>query len=286
MFFVSGDMKVFAFWIFFFGICLGIPALGQTCTANGCDSLSVADLRDELSSWQTASSDCNDDGELDIRDFVCMLNSVSDLNPPELSAIGNQTVDVGQTLSFSLMAVDPNEDPLSYHYDPPLDNVVLDWNTGFFTFTPSQAQRGEHLLRFTVSDGFLNDQETISIQVLGVVADDQDLETAEDISLNITLTASKISGSVSFDIVELPGHGAISGEPPELTYFPETNYTGTDSFRFTATDDLGTSSPGIIRIELLAVNDAPVALDGQVVAAVETPRDILLDGVRRPHKRL
>ena len=89
-------------------------------------------------------------------------------SPPVLNAIGNQTVDLGRTLTFKLTATDPNpKDSLAFTISPlPLPaNASLNAMTGVFTFRPRADQVGEIKLTFKVSDGKLQDSEAVAITV-------------------------------------------------------------------------------------------------------------------------
>jgi len=89
--------------------------------------------------------------------------------PPVLDPIGDQTVDLGSTLTLKLMARDPNGDPLTFAAAPlPLPaNMALHALTGLFTFIPDKDQIGIIDLTFIVSDGAFTDSQTITLTVLG-----------------------------------------------------------------------------------------------------------------------
>ena len=56
-------------------------------------------------------------------------------------------------------------------------------------------------------------------------------------------------------------NGSLSGSAPDLTYTPEANYNGSDSFTFKASDGTADSNTATVSITVTAVNDAPVASD-------------------------
>jgi|GEM_PF-6786047 len=56
-------------------------------------------------------------------------------------------------------------------------------------------------------------------------------------SLSFSLTAQDPESSVlTFDITAPPQHGILTGAPPGMTYTPDGNYFGPDSFTFIASD--------------------------------------------------
>ena len=87
--------------------------------------------------------------------------------PPVLDPIGDITVPLGMTLVLPLTASDPNGDVLSFFATPlPLpDGAGLDSASGQFRFRPNEDQIGQFQLTFIVSDGFLTDEETVTVTV-------------------------------------------------------------------------------------------------------------------------
>jgi len=87
----------------------------------------------------------------------------------------------------------------------------------------------------------------------------QSVSTAEDTPLAITLSGTDPeSDPLTFAVVSGPSNGTLSGTAPNLTYTPNTNYNGADSFTFTASDASLTSAAAMISITVTAGNDAPV----------------------------
>ncbi|VAX36613.1 T1SS secreted agglutinin RTX, partial [hydrothermal vent metagenome] len=87
--------------------------------------------------------------------------------PPVLNVIGDQSVDLGTSLNFTVSGSDPNNDPLSFSVSPlPLpENSSFNSQTGFFNFVPQADQVGVISLTFKVSDGEFFDEEVVVITV-------------------------------------------------------------------------------------------------------------------------
>lgn len=69
------------------------------------------------------------------------------------------------------------------------------------------------------------------------VAQDQHVFTEVNTSVNITLTATDVDGdSLTYQVLRQPLHGSLSGVAPTLTYIPNTDFAGNDSFTFKAND--------------------------------------------------
>ncbi|MFC1727921.1 putative Ig domain-containing protein [Nanoarchaeota archaeon] len=83
--------------------------------------------------------------------------------PPVLNSIGNQTVDEGDVLTFSITATDPENDTLTY------DVVSLPSGATFvgqtFTWDTDYTDSGSYIVTFNVTDGLNWDSETITITV-------------------------------------------------------------------------------------------------------------------------
>jgi hypothetical protein len=65
----------------------------------------------------------------------------------------------------------------------------------------------------------------------------------------IVLTGSDLENDpLTFQIVSLPANGSLSGTAPYVTYTPDTNFTGADSFTFRVTDGGAWSTPATVSI--------------------------------------
>jgi len=104
---------------------------------------------------------------------------------------------------------------------------------------------------------------TVSIENSAPVADSQAVLTDEDTAITITLTGTDVDGdSLTYTLTIQPGRGTLSGTPPALTYTPNLNFTGEDSFTYTISDGNEGTATATVRITVVSINDAPVALAG------------------------
>lgn len=93
------------------------------------------------------------------------------------------------------------------------------------------------------------------------VAAAQSLSTNEDTPLNITLAATDANGDpLTYTIASSPSQGSLTGTGAARTYTPNANYSGNDSFVFTASDGSAESS-ATVWIAVIAINDPPLASD-------------------------
>jgi len=207
------------------------------------------------------------------------------MNDSPIAMAQEFTLDEDSLLSSALLASDIDEDTLTFALSENVLNGVLSLNAdGSFTYTPEANFSGEDTFLFTVSDGALTTgpllaQLTIYPLNDAPVAQAQSLDTNEDSALGLTLAASDLEGdSLTFFVVDQPTHGLLSGVAPNLVYTPNGNYSGPDSFTFTASDAELTSDLGTIALNIIPVNDMPSAIAQSISFVGEGPILILLSG--------
>ena len=86
------------------------------------------------------------------------------------------------------------------------------------------------------------------------VGDDQQVTTAPNTARAITLTGSDSEGdALTFTVLTGPSNGALGGDAPNLTYTPDANFTGSDSFTFVANDGTADSGPATVSITVSSI---------------------------------
>jgi len=81
-------------------------------------------------------------------------------------------------------------------------------------------------------------------------------------------------------LVSNPSHGTVTlNANGSFTYRPNTNYNGTDTFTYRATDGIATSGPATVTITVIPVNDRPVAVNDSYVTLEDTALSITAPGV-------
>ena len=104
-------------------------------------------------------------------------------------------------------------------------------------------------------------------------ADDQGVSTDEDTPVEITLTGSDVDGdALTFEVVDGPTNGALSGSGANLTYTPDADYNGPDSFTFRANDGTADSNLATVSISVAGGSYA-LSFDGSddIVRAAQVP---------------
>ncbi len=184
------------------------------------------------------------------------------------------------------------------------------------TYTPNAGYFGSDSLQFTVTDRGNPDNcgapanncaapltsaaATINIAVVPVntapSATPQSINVNENSSKSLTLTgadAETSSANLNFSVTSGPLHGTLSGTAPNLTYTPNSNYFGADSFQFKATDrgkpdncgapgancsGVMTSTAATVNITVAPVNSAPIGTAQSLATNENTGLGITLSG--------
>ena len=202
------------------------------------------------------------DGALsDTEIFSITINNV---NRAPVADDQSLNTDEDTVLPITLTASDPDGDVPAYIILSTPDNGTLSGTAPDLSYTPNPGYNGPDSFTFQVTDGTADSNvATVNISVGAVndppLANDQSVNTDEDTPVNITLSASDPeSDPLTFAIVTDPAHGTLSGTAPDLTYTPNADYSGPDSFTFKANDGILDSNTATISITVNSVNDPPV----------------------------
>ena len=119
-----------------------------------------------------------------------------------------------------------------------------------FTFTVRDASLTSALATVNITVTPVNDAPQATAQAVNVLA---------NVTKPITLlgTDSEIYPLI-YAVVSNPTHGTLSGTAPNLSYLPNVDYHGPDSFTFRVTDVEGLTSSSIT-VSITVINDVPFA---------------------------
>ena len=156
---------------------------------------------------------------------------------------------VSSTLSWQTENADSCEiQPGIGVVDPSGSTVVLPEETTTYTLTA------------TGTGNPATDTITVTIENSAPVAETQTVTANEDTAVVIALTGSDVDGdNLTYAVTVQPEHGTLSGTPPALTYTPNENYNGSDSFSFKANDGQADSNTAAVNLNINPVNDVPTA---------------------------
>src|SRR5690606_15789790 len=96
---------------------------------------------------------------------------------------------------------------------------------------------------------------TISITIQPVndapYAQDKQVTVDENSQVSFALNYGDIDGdALTFAVTTPPAHGTLTGTAPNLTYTPEANYFGTDSFIYSVYDSRPDSSESCATVSI------------------------------------
>ncbi|MCL1038530.1 Ig-like domain-containing protein [Shewanella submarina] len=223
------------------------------------------------------------DGALDSTAATVSLtvNAVNDL-PTAIRQSVTVTEDI--TKAITLNGTDVDGDSLTYSLVSSPSNGVLTGTIPNLSYTPNADYNGADSFTFKVNDG-TGDSGTaiVSITVNAVndapVADAQSVAVTEDVARVITLTSSDSDGdTLTYSIVSSPADGTLSGTLPNITYTPDADFNGADSFTFKVNDGTEDSAAATVTLTIAAVNDLPTANAQSVTVTEDIAKAITLSG--------
>ncbi len=210
--------------------------------------------------------------------FDLTVNNVA----PTVNAGPDQTVFRNDVVTVSGSWTDPAaaaDNPYAWSWDLTGDLTPDDSGSASYgdtiVRTTSFVVDGNAILTFAVTDqnGAIG-SDTVNITVVNrtPTADSQALSTNEDTPLPVTLTAADADNdTLVYTLLDLPDNGTLSGTAPNLTYTPDPDYFGPDSFTFKVNDGLADSNIATVNITVNSVNDPVVAGDDSAATAEDAP---------------
>lgn len=199
------------------------------------------------------------------------------LNEPPAAADGRLDVPSGGLVDVVLTGRDPDRDPLSYRIVRGPSHGVLSGVPPRLLYRPNPRFVGTDDFRFRVTDGTGAAGEGTWTLVVAARPNREPSAVAatytlaEDQPLSVWLQAEDPDGDVlTYEIVEAPTRGVLTGTPPALVYQPNADVWGVDEFRYRVRDPGGLTATAVVRLEVLPVNDPPrVAVTSRTEVSTE-----------------
>ncbi|WP_217862593.1 tandem-95 repeat protein, partial [Vibrio alginolyticus] len=224
-----------------------------------------------------------------VADIVADKATVVEDTPTIIKVLGNDTFEGDDKVvsldTFTLYSIDLNtafsdvdnvDSELTFSVSGN-SNIQVAIVNGIATFTPTADWNGSEALTFTATDP---SGESVSQTVNFTVAPVADIVADKATVVEDTPTIIKVLGNDTFEgddkVVSLdtnngPANGTVSVNPDgSVTYTPNDNYHGTDSFTYIVTSG-GVSESTTVNVDVTPVNDAPVAKDDTAVTDEDTP---------------
>jgi len=198
--------------------------------------------------------------------------NVTPINDPPVADSMSITANEDQVRTIILKASDPDYDPITFtivsapNYGE-LFNFVYDNTTMTVQYIPITDYYGSDQFSYELYDGqYKSSVVVVDIEVLYVndppFVQSDIISVFEDESVDYTLKAfdedSQISG---FQISQEPEHGSViltNELTGFVTYTPDEDFFGVDTFSYQCMDDESASEPALISVTVKPVNDIPV----------------------------
>ncbi|MGH3788183.1 MAG: tandem-95 repeat protein [Pseudonocardiaceae bacterium] len=217
-----------------------------------------------------------------VRDFIEQIQGIDpdanivvagDLNDFQFSAPVTTITDAGYT---SLVTTLPVVERYGYVFDgnsQVLDHIVVSNN-----LMPVAEYDAVHVNAEFEDQQSDHDPSVARLTFSIAAAVNDTYTTSEDTPLTVPapgVLGNDTGGPLTAALVTEPAHGTLTlNSNGSFTYTPAANYTGPDSFTYSATNGTTTSAPATVTITVNPVNDAPGAVDDAATTAEDTAVDI------------
>ncbi len=223
--------------------------------------------------------------------------TVTPVNDPPIAANDAYGTDENVTLNVNaaqgVLANDTDVDgpfPLTAVIVSPATSGAVTLNAnGSFQYVPANGFNGIVTFTYRARDGANAESNIATVTITVGPVNDPPLAINDSYSTNedTTLTVNAATGVLANDtdpdgpfpltaeLLTNPAHGTlvVFNANGSFTYVPNANYNGPDSFTYRARDGEGLASqPATVNINVLPVDDPPVAVDD----AYTTPEDVQL----------
>ncbi|MDQ5767530.1 leucine-rich repeat domain-containing protein [Thiothrix subterranea] len=230
--------------------------------------------------------------------IMALLPFTAQANVTPIATPQAVVVDEDTAIPISLIASDTDTDEKLLTYKitlQPSMGVLSQLKSGSkqLIYTPSANFSGTDSFYFQVSDGrLISKTAKVSITVnpvndAPVVPSVTTLSTEEDAAKSMTFTGTDIErDTLSYVIHTKAADGQAIIQGGKVTYTPQPNFFGTDSFTYTAFDGKNYSAPGHINVTVIPVNDAPMAQPQTVTLPAGQPSIITLQATDPDNNKL
>ena len=205
--------------------------------------------------------------------------TISKVNEPPVAVAQTVTVTAGEAARLTLSGSDPEGAALKYEVVSQPSKGRLTGTAPALTYTTDRNASGSDSFTFRVSDGVTNSAvATVSVTISKVneppVAVAQTVTVTAGEAARLTLSGSDPEGlALKYELLSQPSKGRLSGTAPALTYTPDRNASGSDSFTFRVNDGVTNSAVATVNLTINKANEPPVAVAQAVtVTAGETAR--------------
>jgi len=155
---------------------------------------------------------------------------------------------------------------------------------GTITYTPNADFSGSDSFTYTISDGnggsatatvsvTVNPINDAPVATVDMVTTDEDTDVIIDVLANDT---DADGDALTPSVTAAPANGAATvNADGTITYSPDADFNGGDSFTYEVSDGNGGSDTATVSVNVIPVNDAPVAVDD--TATTDEDTDVTVD---------
>lgn len=219
----------------------------------------------------------------DIRDIEALV-FIEGVEDPPIAFDLTTTTSRGQPVSIRLIALDADESRLTYTITQQPHSGTLSGQPPDVVYTPSPSFLAEDDFTYVVHDGSTN-SNTGTVRILeedperGPTRAQELVNVSEDTPVRLNLASYTTADPASSYVITLPPrNGTLSGDPPNVTYTPVTNYFGQDLVQYMVFRPTGVGTEVSLLININPVNDAPAVPDATVSVIEGVPNLIQLTG--------
>jgi VCBS repeat-containing protein len=224
------------------------------------------------------------DGQADSANVATVSITITPVNDAPIAVDDTATTPEDTAVVLNLVANDSDVDSSTLSVvslSAPLHGSAVLNADGTVTYTPDANYFGTDTFTYRINDGLLDSENTgIVTVVVGPVnnppvAVDDTATTPEDTAVVLNLVANDSdvdSSTLSVVSLSAPLHGsAVLNADGTVTYTPDANYFGTDSFTYRTNDGQADSANvATVSISITPVNDAPIAVDDTATTPEDT----------------
>lgn len=156
---------------------------------------------------------------------------------------------------------------------------VSSYSGNTITYTPNANANGSDTITYTISDGN-GGTATANIAITITAVNDAPVAVTDSITTNedtlktfnpTTNDTDAENNTISVTATTNGSKGIVTRSGNNVTYTPNANANGSDTFTYTISDGVGGSNTGTVNVSITPINDSPVAVANSITTNEDTP---------------
>lgn len=272
---------------------VGLPRNGGTTVNTESGTITYTPTQDFFGADTISYTVSDQDGA--VSNHAIVVVTVTPVNDPPLA--GDDTVSIAEDTPATIDVL-ANDQDIDGSLDvssvaivsAPSHGAVHPDSEGRLRYVPAANFSGSDSLTYRVSDdsGDASNEALVRISILETtdppIARNDTVSTPEDVGVTISVLANDEDPDGSLDpqtttILRPAAHGSasVSSALGQVRYAPSPDFFGTDSFSYQVSDNVGAvSNEAFVFVNVISVNDAPVAHKDTLRTTEDTPADFFL----------